>query len=97
MRERDIGLQSSAPLIIKCDDHGMEKKPWVVCVHVGESAPVKVARRIKDEQISGEVLCQACYDACNAAAEKGDPAPTESLRLACEACVLERHKLTDSN
>lgn len=92
----DIGLQSEAPLIIKCDDHGLEKKPWVVCVHVPESTP-RVARRIDDQQIAGEVLCESCFDACNAAAERDEPAPTEHLRLACEACVLERYKLTTSN
>lgn len=96
MTKRDLGLQSSAPLIVKCDKHGLAKKPWVVCVHVTKMEP-KVARRIDDEQLAGEVLCESCYDACNAAVEKNEPSPTEHLRLACESCVLERYKLSTAN
>lgn len=95
--KRKIELDDDAQLIVRCRVHGIEKKPWIVCVHVADDVTPKVARRIEDEQISGEVLCADCCNELNAAEGTDNTGPTEHLRFACESCVLELYKLTTSN
>jgi len=64
-------------------------KPWIVCVHVCDApAAAAKARRTVDRHLAGEVLCEECNRLLDATGSSSKA--VESLRLACESCVLER-------
>jgi hypothetical protein len=77
---------------IKCKEHGICHKPWIICVHVAADAVPKYARRIDDDELAGEVLCATCAELCDS-----EGPPQGDLRMACEPCVLDRWKLQDAS
>jgi len=68
---------------VRCERHGPSSRPWVVCTHVCDGAPVVQFKRFDRGPVAGEVLCRACHRSLD------DSRPGE-LRFACELCVLER-------
>jgi hypothetical protein len=68
---------------LRCERHGASSRPWVVCTHVCDGAPVATFQRFARGNVAGEVLCRSCHRSL-------DEAPPEALRLACELCVLGR-------
>jgi hypothetical protein len=47
---------------------------------------------LQEDEVEGEVLCKSCFELTESG--KDDQA---DLRLACEACVLERWRLEDAS
>lgn len=81
--------------MIACERHSGSTKPWIVCVHVADQGvPPASAQRVEQRGVGGEILCQSC----KALLDRHYPEEvSQHLRLACEACVLERWRLVDAN
>lgn len=75
---------------IECETHGIDQRPWVICVHVAEGADPKIAERLPDEpSVGGHVLCDACVQLRTAGS-------IPHLRMACEGCVLKRWTIQEN-
>jgi len=82
---------------VKCTKHGSCRKPWIMCDHLGSNTEPKVAHRVQEEHIAGEVLCATCFEALNAGTGPEHEEAQSHLLIACETCVLDKFKLTTSN
>lgn len=81
--------------IMSCLTHNTHStNPWVICIHVAQGVPPKVAERMvvnEDNWASGQVLCAAC------AADTPTAITKRYLKTACEKCVLDRWPLDNAS
>lgn len=104
-------LPSDAGRFVRCGKHGRQRNVWVICTHVDHGTEPASARRLDDEpEAAGHVLCVECLERVERArttrseitisdgsAEGSSHATIDTLRIACEGCVLDRWPLEDAS
>jgi hypothetical protein len=89
--ERDLDRHPGVP--VQCPKHGQQKS-WIGCLHVREGDVPATCERFESGPFGGEVLCAACFALMEAEPDEVDGT---KLLLTCEACVLDRFRITDAS
>ena len=90
--------------LIQCVAHDGDphaREVWVMCVHAEPTLPIAgrktagvVARFVKHEQVTGEVLCEPCRRGLDTLSKGPARRCIENaLRLVCGACVRQHFSI----